>query len=206
VLARARAPFLFTSSPVAPRRKEVLLRTSHSLVFAACIGFVGCAYGTGSDGFGLGLSPITVADSGTDTAYAYDSGQGADTATPYDSGAPYDSATTFDTGRVEPPDTGTTCALSLPTGIPACDTCVSASCCAADNACGADPNCLNFDSCIATCEGFGPDSGVPRDGGLPADAGACLSACQAEYPTGASELAAIDDCISTSCAAACGGP
>jgi hypothetical protein len=171
----------------------------------ACLGFAGCAYGSDADGVGVGPSPIVANDaepdalSSGDTAPAADAG---DSGTPQEDTGTFDTAEPIDTARPEP-DSSSACTLDLPTGIPACDSCLSASCCAADDTCGTDPACMMFDECISECEGVGPDSGLDDGGELP-DAGSCITACETAYPTGASELEALDSCLEGTCASACG--
>jgi hypothetical protein len=178
-----------------------------SFVILACLGFAGCAYGADADGVGLGGSSIETGDAAPDALSSGDSGQSPDAAKEDDSSTPPDDSSTptddaidpFDTSRPEP-DSSSTCTLTLPTGIPACDSCLETSCCSADDACGSDPSCMMFDECISECEGTpGPDAGPPS-----ADAGACITACETEYPTGASELENLDSCLEGSCATACG--
>jgi hypothetical protein len=175
------------------------------LVLCACFGAAACASGSEFEGFnagiGSGISPDEMIDSGN-TYYP-----GADSGSAYDSGSIQSEASTPDV--LEPIDTArpidsappTTCTLTLPTGDPTCDSCIETSCCAADNACGTDPDCMNFGMCASDCEGIDPDSGLPDDAG--ADSGACIATCESTYPTGATELNAIDTCLETTCASAC---
>jgi len=121
-----------------------------------------------------------------------------------DGGAVKDAkAPTTDAGvedsAVDPPDVPETTqctTLPLPTGIPACDTCLAGSCCAEDQACGFDQDCMAFNDCVEECF---PDDGGPLDQ-------ECESLCEAQYPNGSSELFALDECLQDSCATDCEGP
>ena len=173
------------------------------LLFLACLGFVGCAYGSDVDAV-IGDSPIVTDDATPDALSSGDSGERPDddSSTLPDVVLADDAFELPDTERPEP-DSSATCTLTLPTGDPPCDSCLEASCCAVDDACGSDPSCMMFDECISECEfpdgGFDPDAGP-----LSADAGDCIAMCESEYPTGATELENLDTCLETTCASACG--
>jgi len=108
-----------------------------------------------------------------------------------DSGAP------IDAGSVSPP---AQCSLSLPTGMPACDTCLGQGCCEEDNACGNDAQCMSVVECMSGCEpGEGGDAAVDAS----ADSTACLDACAQRFPAGASVLNALDGCLASTCATPC---
>jgi hypothetical protein len=204
-----------TNLAAIPAAKEVLVRLLGScFLLSACLVGAGCAYGSDLDGFGSGEAPIDTSDSGTgpvldsgppptvDSGPPADSAPPEDTATPFDS-APPDTSDPADTSRPDIDTGGSTCTLDLPTGIPACDTCVSANCCSADDTCGSDTNCISFIECMDSCEGDSLDGGPSSDAAADGGVAACMNACQTEYPTGASELAALDSCLEGACATAC---
>jgi hypothetical protein len=177
-----------------------------SLLLLACLGFAGCAYGSDVDAV-VGGSPIVADDAAPDafSGETPDSAKGDDSSSPPDDSSlpPDDVIETPDTARPEPDSSPSTCTLTLPTGDPTCDSCLETSCCSVDNACGSDPACMMFDECISECE-F-PDGGLDPDAGPPsADAGECISVCETEYPTGATELENLDSCLEGTCATACG--
>jgi hypothetical protein len=68
-------------------------------------------------------------------------------------------------------------------GASDCTTCVASNCCAPSLACAAGSACDALLACEAPCNG---DQ-------------ACVSACEAQYPAGATPLSALLDCASTSC-------
>jgi hypothetical protein len=201
-------------------KEEVLVRLLNGCFFlcSSLLVGAGCAYGSNMDGFELGTQPIDSVDSGE-----YDSAPPLEDSSPPveaspdvnpapDSGGSPETGDPFDTSRPDPDSGGPACTLTLPTGIPACDSCLSASCCSLDDACGSDPNCLSFSNCLGMCESAPLDGGTRSDGGADADASAdaaledCVAACETEYPSGESELAALDTCLEDSCATACEEP
>jgi hypothetical protein len=90
------------------------------------------------------------------------------------------------------------CALSLPSGQPACDICIAQSCCAEDNACGQDQNCFAVIACVDQC--LMPDGGVDA---APPDPNACMTQCSQQSLSGAAELNALDSCIAVQCPGSC---
>ena len=93
---------------------------------------------------------------------------------------------------IDLPDTSVTTqcsSLPLGTGMPSCDSCISTSCCNEDQACGFDQDCIAFIDCVNNC--------LPADGGPPDSA--CESSCESTYPSGVSELGALDSCMQNSC-------
>jgi len=201
------------------------VRLSKCLSIAfGCVGLVGCAAGSDIDYhlFYVGVSdaattePAPIAtDAGlqiepqSSPVPSQDSGAPAPLPTrtndsgiymePYDSGAgAFDAGVGFD-ATPEGFDSGSaTCTLTLSTGIPACDTCISAGCCGVDQQCGNDQDCLAFAECVSECET--PGSSDAGDGG------SCVSSCETEYPTGAGLLSSLDSCIEAECGAECGAP
>jgi hypothetical protein len=158
-----------------------------------------CAYGPVDTGF-LG-APSSAA--GADKLIAYsaeastaDAGANTDAsldAAPFEDSA--DASPAFDSA--EPVDTApptAQCALSFPTEMPVCDTCIGQHCCADDNACGSDQACLSVVSCMDRCE-ISPDAG--------ANPTACLDACAQANPAGANTLAALEQCMESQCQTDC---
>jgi hypothetical protein len=64
-----------------------------------------------------------------------------------------------------------------------CDQCAETSCCAELQKCAGLEACANLESCEDDCN----------------DVGACLSACQQQYPTGVSTLRDLDACVTDKC-------
>ncbi len=153
-------------------------------VYLATISLAGgCAYG---------------APAGYDPGHMFgDSGLGHDAgvASVHDAGKPPpdDAAVTSDDSGDRPDTTTTTCSLSLPTGNPLCDSCLSSFCCTEDTACGNDPDCMNFINCTGAC--------FPSDGGPPDQT--CVNGCTSQYPNGSNELMNLDQCLGTSCVSSC---
>ncbi len=86
-----------------------------------------------------------------------------------------------------PPPPTSTCGFG--SGDPTCDSCLDTNCCADANACMADADCTALLDCAQPCAND-----------------ACVSACEAAHPTGASLLGTLSTCASSTCGAACGGP
>jgi hypothetical protein len=70
---------------------------------------------------------------------------------------------------------------------PACSTCVSDNCCDASLACLLDPACQKLQACVRSC-------------GSDAD---CVSACEQTSPDAVDAFAALDSCLTSTCAGAC---
>lgn len=125
---------------------------------------------------------------------AHDSGiTHLDAGTKKDANAPIDAAV-HDSSQVLPDVEQTQCSsLPLQTGIPACDTCLGASCCNEDQTCGNDQECMAFDECLYEC--------IPTDGGTQDPN--CETDCATTYPNGFNELDALDTCLAQSCSTEC---
>lgn len=90
-------------------------------------------------------------------------------------------------------DTGAdaTCTLTRSTSVPACDTCLAASCCEAGNACLADGECLAIFQCVRSCvAGGGP-------------VGTCRVSCRDQHPSGTRTFDPVAVCVNASCKSAC---
>jgi hypothetical protein len=88
---------------------------------------------------------------------------------------------------------GGNCAGLMPTGTPACDTCLGASCCGESTACDNNQDCKDFNACLSDC-----------DVNNPADAGTCVNQCVADHPTGNAVYANVIRCAGDHCAQPCG--
>lgn len=71
----------------------------------------------------------------------------------------------------------------LETGDAPCDTCMDSKCCAQETACIDEPDCLDFFDCIG--------NGTPQ------------ATCESQHAAGAAVATSIDQCMQSSCAAAC---
>ena len=150
--------------------------------FASISLLAGCAYGSLE---------------GADHSHPFgkDAGSTTKDAALHDSAPPPpQEASVVDDASIDPPDvTTSTCTLTLPTGLPACDTCLGANCCSEDVTCGNDQECAAAIDCINQC--------FPTDGGSPDQT--CLDACSTQYPNGYTELANLEQCMQTSCTTDC---
>jgi hypothetical protein len=113
-----------------------------------------------------------------------------------DAAKPQQDAQAQEDVQIDPPDVITTTCSSLPlgTGMPACDSCIGASCCTEDQTCGNDQDCMAFISCMNGCFN-------QVDGGLDQN---CEMSCESSYPNGVNELSNLDSCMQNSCAVDCG--
>jgi len=152
-----------------------------SYVYFASISLLaGCAYGSLE---------------GADHSHPFGQDAGTKDAAPHDSGKPApEEASVVEDASIDPPDvTTSTCTLTLPTGMPSCDSCLGANCCSEDVTCGNDQDCIAFIDCVNAC--------FPSDGGAPDQT--CVDACSTQYPNGSTELGDLEQCMQTSCSTDC---
>jgi hypothetical protein len=147
--------------------------------FAFILTATGCAYGSMA-----GVEKFEQEDAGN---VHPDAGSVKDAKAPVkDAGVVQPEADVPDVTMIETCDP-----LPLATGIAMCDTCLGSYCCSADQTCGNDPDCMSFIECVDDCV---------SDGG---DETSCETDCEGRYPTGASELDALDNCLASSCGTEC---
>jgi hypothetical protein len=173
-------------------------------VYAKCafvslaLALVACAYGVQDAGYSSGgpgePHPHGQAEDASPLPFQ-DAGTGADRATTEEAPSLPDSSTIPDTSLPDVAQDSAFCTLTMPTGIAGCDACLAQSCCALDNMCGTDVSCMGFVQCGNQC--------VALDGGQQQT---CLNACAQQYPAGANELSALDNCLINMCSRPCGGP
>jgi hypothetical protein len=168
----------------------------------ACLAasLLACAYSPNDPGYSGVPIPLGIAADANAPPPSNANGDGsADASATPDTSAPPDDAA-IPPGR--PDAQPAQCTLTIGDPDPSCNACLAQSCCAVDNTCGQDQNCIAMIECLDQC--LAPDSGA--DGGADADPlnpNVCMSQCSTQFPTGAAEFNALNNCVETECPGSC---